>query len=191
MNNEQGVLNYNIIVDVDSDILTVNKKTRVFAITGSPQAGKDTFVNFVKTYYPQTINFSSVDYIRWISEKFFNLDCNDKNEKYRRFLSGFKQLLTDYNDFPFEQCASMIEDKDKDELLFLHIRELSEIVKLKERYPELAIIYVDNDNDKVYGNASDDETKNVFEIADLVIHNYDGLEELSTTAKDFVKWFVM
>lgn len=189
MNNQQDGLNSDVIVDVDSHLM--NAKCEIYVITGSPQSGKDTFVNFVKTYYPQTVNFSSVDYIRWISEKFFNLDCNNKDEKYRKFLSNFKGILTEYNDFPFEQCASVIENKGEGDLLFLHIREESEILKLKERCPELAIIYVYKENDKVYNNSSDDETKTVFDIADLVIFNNDGLEELSATAKDFVKWFVV
>lgn len=168
------------------DVNAKLNQCKTFVITGSPRSGKDTFVSFVKAYYPNTTNFSSVDYIRWVSEKFFNFDVVNKNNKGRRFLSKFKHILTDYNDFPFEQCSTMIENKDSDELMFLHVRELSEIQKLTNKYPDISVIYIDNQDDKVYGNPSDDQTRDVYIIADLVINNTKGLEELNLMARRFI-----
>lgn len=164
---------------------------KVFIINGSPRSGKDTFINFVKTYYPDTINFSSVDFIRWLSVKYLNFNDKVKDAKSRKFLSEFKRILTEYNDFPFEMCCSAIESSNYDSVIFLHIRELSEIEKIKAKYDNVKIVYVDRENNTVYDNKSDDEVRQVKDISDVIIHNGDTLEELNKTAKWFVERFIV
>ncbi len=164
----------------------------IFIINGSPRSGKDTFVKFVQTYYPNTINFSSIDFIRWLSVKYFNFNDKVKDEKSRKFLSGFKRILTEYNDFPFNMCCSAINDKNSNEVIFLHIRELSEIEKLKNIYNDIKVVYVDKETDNEYiGNNSDDNVYQVKEISDIIIHNDNSLEELNKTAKWFVERYIL
>lgn len=162
---------------------------KVFVISGSPRSGKDTFVKFVQTYHPETINYSSVDYIRWLATKYLNFNDKVKDNKGRKFLSEFKKILTDYNDFPFELCKSVVYEHPE-HVIFLHVREISEIDKLKNEFP-LKVIYVTNNNYKMYNNDSDDNQIDVMNISDVIIHNDSSLEELNKTAKWFVETFIL
>lgn len=163
---------------------------KIFVILGKPQSGKDTFVNFIKSYHEDTLNFSSVDYIKWLSDKFLGVDVKNKDHKTRKFLSEFKRILVEYNDFAYVQCKSAIDTLQEGQVLFLHIREESEITKLQSEYPELKVVYVEGENSNLtYNNDSDDADMN--KLADIVIHNTGGLMELNKTAKWFVETYIL
>lgn len=174
-------------------LLTRRKATtmsKVFVINGSPLGGKDTFINFVKTYYEDTLNFSSVDYIKWLSHKHLGINVKNKNEKLRQFLSEFKRILTEYNDFPYQQCKMAIESLEENQVLFLHIREKEEIEKVKRDFPNVKVVFVEGkDECKSYGNKSDDLVKEI--EADIIIHNDSTLAELSKTAKWFTQTYIL
>lgn len=162
---------------------------KVFICTGTGRSGKDTFVNFVKQYYPDTLNYSSVDFIKWLSHTYLDIDVKNKTPELRKFLSEFKRILTEYNDYPTKQCLAAIETLEPEQIIFLHIREQEEINKIKEAYPETKVVYVERNIDVVYGNDSDDKCKEI--NADIVIHNDSDLIDLSKTAKWFVERFIL
>lgn len=163
--------------------------SKIFIFSGSPQSGKDTFINFVKEYSEEeVISFSSIDYIKWLCETHLNISTKEKTPKLRKFLSEFKKILTEYNDFPFNQCVGAIEGIQENQHLVLQIREKSEIDKIKKLYPETLVVLVQAGDIKPYGNPSDD---NVNEIEyDVVIYNYGDLGDLSKTAKWFTKAYI-
>lgn len=166
---------------------------KLFVISGKGSSGKDTFVNFIKNYCSQDLkvtNFSSIDYMKWIAKNFLNINVDLKSHKLRKFLSEFKRILTEFNDFPFKRCCDIIDGAESDEILFLHIREKSEIEKLKVKYPNLMVIYVDNNQIISYGNDSDDKCDEVVDIADVIIYNEGTLEDLNSTVKWFVKTYI-
>lgn len=164
-------------------------KNNVWVVVGNPCGGKDTFVNFVKSYYEDTLNFSSVDYIKWLSHKHLGIDVNKKDRKLRKFLSDFKNILTEYNDFPYQQCKLAIETLEENQVLFLHIREKEEIEKVKRDFPQTKVIYVNNGSSEVYGNDSDDKMNEI--EPDIIIHNDSTLAELSKTAKWFTQTYIL
>ena len=162
---------------------------KVYCILGSPRGGKDTFVNFVKSYYEDTLNFSSVDYIKWLSHKHLGINVNKKDDKVRKFLSEFKRILTEYNDFPYQQCKLAIESLEENQVIFLHIREKEEIDKVKKDFPQTKVIFVDNGEIKSHGNDSDDKVTDV--EPDIIIYNDRTLEDLSKTAKWFTQTYIL
>lgn len=161
---------------------------KVFLISGSPAAGKDTFINLCKTYDENILNFSSVDYIKWLSHKYLDIDTKKKTPELRKFLSEFKRILTEFNDYPFQQCVKAIETLEEEQSIFIHVREKSEMDKIKKLFPQTKIVYVEGLESVVYGNFSDDNVKDI--EADIIIHNNSTLQELSKTAKWFVKTYV-
>jgi len=164
-------------------------KKKIIILNGQAASGKDTFVNFVKSYHPDTHNFSSIDYIRWLSETYLDVDTKTKDAKLRLFLSEFKRILADYNDLPFKQCVRAIESLKDGQALFLHIREVSEIAKIKDLYPETLLVFVQAGDIKVIGNDSDDKVNEI--EYDVTIFNYGSLSDLSSTAKWFTKTYIL
>jgi len=162
---------------------------RAFLIYGSPRSGKDTFVNFCKTYDEDILNFSSVDYIKWLCHKQLDIDVNNKTPELRKFLSDFKKILSEYNDYPAQQCIKAIETLEPNQSIFIHVREKSEMDKIKSAFPETKIVMVTNNQNEVeksyFGNDSDDKIKEIH--PDIVIFNDSTLEELSKTARWFVQ----
>ena len=107
---------------------------KVFIINGSGGVGKDTFVDFVSKYV-SVKNVSSVDEVKHFA---FMLGWNgEKDEKGRKLLSDLKDLLTEYDDRPFEYLKRSVEEFKNsryDEFCFLHIREPEEIQRTKEEF---------------------------------------------------------
>jgi len=163
--------------------------SKVYVINGSPESGKDTFVSFVKTYHEDTLNFSSVDYIKWLSHKHLGINVNQKTPKLRKFLSDFKKILTEFNDFPYQQCKMAVESLEEGQVIFLHIREKEEIDKIKSDFPETKVVLVSNGQEDEFGNESDDKV-NLIDY-DIIIHNDTTIEELSKTAKWFVQRYIL
>lgn len=164
-------------------------KNNVWVVVGSPFSGKDTFVNFVKSYHEDTLNFSSVDYIKWLAHKHLDINVKEKSTKLRKFLSEFKRILSEYNDFPYQQCKKAIESLEPEQVIFLHIREKEEIDKVKNDFPQTKIVFVDNGKGGNYGNSSDDRVKEI--EADVIIHNDSDLANLNKTAKWFTQTYIL
>ena len=153
---------------------------QVFIINGSGGAGKDTFVEMVKINdelprirygrcVRQVYNYSSVTKIKQIAKV---IGWNgDKTEKDRKFLSDLKLLISDYNDLPLTDMKKYIEylnilTKETDNtILFLHIREISEISRAINEFKEY--------NTKTILVKRDSIKHITSNMADKNVYNYD------------------
>lgn len=133
------------------------KKT-VIVINGQGGVGKDTLCAFAGQRY-RVDNISSITPIKEIAATFGWR--GEKTPEARKFLSDLKRAFTDYNDLPTRYLTAEYRRflASEDELLFVHIREGSEIDKFKKAVDgDCVTLLILRDLGRVsYGNASDDQ----------------------------------
>ena len=174
----------------------------IVIINGAPQVGKDTFVNFCKNLSQpnfRVFKFSTVDLLKEISKKYFYWN-GEKTPISRKFLSDFKNLVTDFNDVPLKYCLDRIE-KVKEEIItagestdktviFIMTREPEEIDKFKKilKYPVYTLAIRNEEIEKQpQSNSADINALNY--TYDFVINNNGTLTELNMVAIQFLSNF--
>lgn len=159
---------------------------KVVVINGRGGAGKDCFIDMCRKYVPCT-RYSSVSRVKRAAELLGW--TGGKGLADRKFLSDLKDLVTWYNDAPFEDLKFIYKKASKSyvrtKILFFHVREPREIERcVKEFNAKTLLIRRPSDNNDKYGNHADDDVEK-FDY-DYIIENDAGLEELSVMAKNFV-----
>lgn len=156
----------------------------IIVINGSGGVGKDTFVEFCEKYC-KVKNISSVDKVKEAARVLTGWD-GTKDEKSRKLLVDLKQLGIEYNDAPFKyivESSKEFESSDED-LMFVHIREIPEIEKVRSATKAKTMLVTNKNIPLITSNESD---KNVMNYKyDYYIRNDGTLEELETTARNFV-----
>lgn len=164
----------------------------VIIINGKPESGKDTLCKFASNHY-KIKNISAIDPIKTIARRYGDWNGR-KDNKSRKFLSDLKQLFVEYNNLPFKYIWSEYESflTDDNEILFVHIREISEIEKFKNQLtcPCYTLLIVkDSNKDKCFGNVSDDNVENY--VYDLMYENNFHLDETEQCFINFLQINVM
>ena len=163
------------------------KKT-VIVINGAGGVGKDTLCEFAEKHY-KVMNISSITPIKEIAKM-----CGwsgEKTDKVRKFLSDLKALSIEYNDFPTVWATEKYNEfisSDK-EIMFVHIREASEILKFVKATEGKAKTLLVRGGERMkksnYGNVSDDDVEN-YEY-DFYFVNDKSLEMAEKEFIDFLK----
>lgn len=160
-------------------------KKVAIVINGAGGVGKDTLCDLAAKHF-RVFNVSSITPIKEIAAM-----CGwdgTKDDKARRFLSDLKRLCIDYNDYPTVWAKKKYDAfcSSDDEIMFLHIREGSEIEKfVKATGGEAKTLLVrggERMSKSSYGNVSDDEVENY--SYDYYFMNDKTLDEAEA---DFVK----
>lgn len=158
---------------------------KIVIINGSGGVGKDTFVEFCSEF-TGVKNISSVDKVKEAARVLVGWN-GEKNEKTRKLLSDLKQLSVDYNNYPLvyirNQTKEFMEDQSQT-IMFIHIREGSEIEKTKNDVGAKTLLITNNRVEKIATNKSDANVEN-FQY-DYYIENNGTLDELREKAKKFV-----
>ncbi len=161
----------------------MNKK--IIIINGSGGVGKDTFVEFCSEF-AKVKNISSVDKVKEAAEILVGWK-GEKDDKSRKLLVDLKQLSIDYNDYPMTYIKNEAEDfvaNPEQQMMFVHIREISEIKKVKEILKAKTLLITSSRVEKILTNQSD---ANVDQYEyDNYIANDGSLDELREKAKQFV-----
>lgn len=139
----------------------------VIIINGKGGCGKDTICDILERHYP-TKRISTITKVKQAARLIFGWK-GGKSLKDRKFLSDLKDLWTDYNDGPFvyaiDQFRKFAEKPVAayNEILIMHVREPSEIKKIKDRIdysgtvPCVTLLIKSPRTESVkYGNKSDD-----------------------------------
>lgn len=116
---------------------------KIVVINGTGGAGKDTFVAMCKDVLgaDRILNISTVDFVKEVAE-FCGWD-GTKTPKNRKFLSDLKDLLTEWDNIPFNKVVDDIDawayeriadGEYEQSLVFVHCREPKEIDKFVEHY---------------------------------------------------------
>lgn len=168
---------------------------RVIVVNGEPQSGKSTFENYCFALNPIYVRiFSSIQPIKEIAQQ-----CGwngAKEPKDRKFLADLKQLLIEYNNFPFNQIVNYIElqrrwmenrDYDGNKLIFfIDVREPSEIQKLRDKY-NAQVILIERATANSLDNSADKKENFSRDLYDMVISNNGTLEQLEAQAREFMR----
>lgn len=137
-------------------------KKAVFIINGNGGVGKDTLCDFAGKAFKSKI-VSSITPIKDIARQ-----CGwngGKDKKSRKFLADLKQVCVEFNDLPTKYLIDEYNAfvKDDYEILFVHIRESTEIEKFKKRInsiPCITILIKRNSLSDDWGNEADDNVEN-------------------------------
>lgn len=111
------------------------KNKIIVIINGAPASGKDAFCDAIAKV-TDTVKVSSIDPVKNIA-----MSCGwkgEKDDKSRNFLSHLKRLVVEFNDLPFYYVLGQINffERGPAKVMFVHIREEEEIVKLKKYIQE-------------------------------------------------------
>lgn len=157
---------------------------QVIIINGTGGSGKDTFVRFCSEFAKVT-NISSVDKVKEAAKILVGWN-GEKNEKARKLLVDLKQLSIKYNDYPtkYIQEQYKIFEKSDSQYLFIHIREIEEIEKIKKLLNAKTLLVLNPRVALITSNSSD---ANVYKYEyDYKIENSGSLEDLKQKAKEFI-----
>ena len=166
---------------------------KVIIINGKGGAGKDLFVELCQNFYDPIYSFSTVYDIKLLA-RFAGWD-EQKDERGRRLLSDLKEVMTNYNDFPFTKTVNKVKAATKrhnalypngnEPIIFIHCREPKEIQRLVDYFNAKTLLIIRKDiEDKHYGNESDD---NVMDYKyDHICYNNGNKEDLKNTAEHFM-----
>ena len=171
----------------------MNNWNAVVIINGSGGCGKSEFIKQCR--YSKILpvyELSSVDYVKDVARY-----CGwngEKTDKDRAFLHDLKMALEKWKDIPTIDVVSKIEaqmDGKTDNLFFVNIREIHNIVRFKQIVKETLKLpcydmLVINDNVPVITSNSADAQVRIHSY-DYYIHNNGTLDELKEKAKDFIK----
>lgn len=165
---------------------------KIVIINGYPRSGKDTFIDICMPYVSLE-SCSIIDAVKLIAEEAGWDGC--KEMKDRKFLCDLKDLLTDYNDYPlkcvFDFVADMKDSYPSPDLLFVTMRQPSDIWRFKRKYPESITLFIERDEAKAAYQASE-----VLNNADSGVENWNydyfisnngSMEDLDESAKTFLK----
>jgi hypothetical protein len=167
---------------------------KVFVINGMPRAGKDTFVEMCQIQALWCLNVSTVDFVKELAVR-----CGwdgTKTPENRAFLSDLKDLLTKWNNVPFNMVRQriflfekQIEQYDfnsNDGVVFIHCREPEEIQKFVEYYnAQTILVRREAIETKEQSNHADSEVFNY--KYDIHINNNGTLEDLEKVAIQFLE----
>lgn len=157
---------------------------QVIVINGTGGSGKDTFVEFCSEFI-KIINISSVDKVKEAAKILVGWD-GSKDEISRKLLVDLKQLSIEYNDYPTIYIQEQYDNFIKSDfnILFIHIREINEIKKIKDLLKAKTLLIR---NPRVSLITSNNSDKNVYNYTyDYIIENDGTLDDLRKKAKDFI-----
>lgn len=173
----------------------------VVIVNGKPGSGKTTFQRYCKNCLD--INdlaycyiHSSIDYIKEVYAKTFGWD-GKKTDRARKDLSTLKQMWIDTCNGPLKHMLEFVLklDSDSNHVIFVDIREESEIIKFKEIFDALkpldiicTTVFVDRKDNAgfEYGNKSDDNVGQNMSLYQHIINNDGTIDQLKEIADIFI-----
>lgn len=169
----------------------------VCIVNGAPRAGKDTFISFMRDFLTKkgiaSSEYSSIAPIKSMLEK-AGISLIDKTPADRKLLSVVGDALEEHSNFRTTLCVQKAyEWACKGRVVFLHIREPENIVKvsdsLSDRGIDVHTILIKSDAAlKEFSNPSDSSTDGMAYRHE--ISNDASLGTLYDSAKDLAKFIL-
>jgi hypothetical protein len=155
---------------------------KIFITNGSGTNGKDTFAKAI-TKYISTYKYSSINLVKDML-KAAGIEGETKTEEYRLLCSDMKDRLTKYDDIPFKDVASIVEDFNNNlidtNVLLIDIREPEEIARAVKAFGAETVLIRNPNVKKIESNHADANVEQ-FEY-DYIIENDGTLEQLDKMA---------
>lgn len=162
---------------------------KVFVLNGFPMSGKDTFVNFLKTYAREGEIFAQRSTVETAKEalKILGWDGVAKTDEVRNALNDLKRISTKVFDDPFkkvERWIKMYSGIDKDVILFVDSREPEEIQRFVDVFGAQTILIDRGENICRANNPADTQVKQF--SYDYIVLNVGTLEEFEVATLEFL-----
>lgn len=164
---------------------------KIFIVNGKPRSGKDTFARELNSIFKSKRlkcikKISIIDQVKNIAR-----ECgwdDGKTDKDRKFLSDLKDLMDEYNFYPFLTVSKEVQMFIKDpysEVLLIDMREPKDI-ELAKKIFKAETIFIDNPNvSSVTSNHADGCTLDSDYKYDYIITNDGTLDEFCEKIKLF------
>ena len=166
---------------------------KVFVVNGQGAVGKSLFENtvskFAWTWDRKTVRITSM--IDGIKEVAKEIGWNgDKSTKGRKFLSDFKDLCDEYNDFSFNYVRDKVRECEANgtDALFIDARQPEDIKRLVSEFNAKTVLVMRGEP-KTYGNHADDDVYSI--DYDLTIHNDGDIDRLKDSARIFYLRYIL
>ena len=167
---------------------------KIYVVNGFPESGKTTFEEYCKSQLKpkyQTYIFSTITNVKKIAEE-IGWDGR-KTLKDRKFLSDLKDLLTEYNDYPYhsvkkeiQRIIAKVKGKTEHHIIFIDCREPEEIKKIcKDLHAKSLCIRRPDIETNIHSNHADGEVLN-YEY-DYYIWNKNDLNDFYLNIDTFIK----
>lgn len=172
----------------------------VVIVNGKPDSGKTTFQKECIKHLDISdlaygLIYSSIDYIK---DVYRHLGWDGiKTDKARKDLSILKQMWIDNCNGPLKDMVKYVLklDSNNDYVIFVDVREESEIIKFREAFDALNMfdikcttVFIDRDDNAglEYGNKSDDNAGQNMSIYEHVVYNSGTIDDLRGIAWAFI-----
>lgn len=165
---------------------------KVFVINGPARSGKDTLIEMCRELLTGRINvatYSSVDEVKQYLREFEQWDGVTKDDYWRYRMFDVKQDMVRDNDRPTRYLVERIADTPDNSIVFLHIREPEEILKLLALFPDAFTIHVERINVEQFANRADQETRRI--PYNFYIDNNGTLDDFLQSVRHFVREVVL
>lgn len=171
---------------------------KIFVVNGQGGCGKSTFEEIVLKEIEESMKLqdycgeilSMVDYVKDLAN--YLLDWNgEKDLKSRKMLSDLKDLLTEWNDSPYQEVKYNIDyvvRNYRNYCIFIDAREKTDIERLVDEFSAKTILVKRDTGIEKYGNHADDEVNSI--EYDYTVMNTGTLEDLKNVAKVFARTIV-
>lgn len=166
---------------------------KIFILNGAATSGKDKFVEFVKEFIP-SMHYSYVLNSKEAAMEYFGWD-GGKTERDRKFLADLNTLSSEYNDQPFKDVKSLVDDflgndlDDEYKFLFIDAREISAIDRMKQAFNAKTIFVIRSGVAAIRSNHADAQTAENYDY-DYIIENNGSLDSLRNRAREFVEYVI-
>lgn len=173
----------------------------VVIVNGKPGSGKTTFQNMCREYLEmdESAHFhsiSSIDYIKSVYQHALGWN-GIKTEKARKDLSILKQMWIDNCNGPLQQLLKYVVELpcDEDHMIFVDVREESEIIKYVETFQSLRnidimcttlFIHRAESDFEEFGNKSDDNVGKNMSLYKYKIANNGTIDDLNGFAEELI-----
>ena len=169
-------------------------KVKVIVINGYSRSGKDSFVDAVRKKIPKCYQHSTIDTVRYALEEYGMLPYGKKGEAERKFLQTVKKAWIEYNDGPTKEVIKHVLNLEKQYLfannvdrilLFVHVREATEIYKLVQFFEDNCItVKVTRPNIKPQSGDEEVHKRHY----DYEVYNDADIDDLDTLADYFLEF---
>jgi len=160
---------------------------KIVIINGYNGVGKNEFVKKAKGLSQNIFEIDTAKDYKEITKIYYGWNGVKKDDKTRKLIYDLKKLAIEYNDIPFCNACSMIDEIKNCEnyIVFIHCREPKEIKKIVDKYNSVVLL-IDRMNSKPANNGADMSVKMTY--YDYIVDNYGSIKELEQEAKSFIKW---
>lgn len=159
---------------------------KIYILNGTGTVGKGEFAKAVSKHIA-SFKYSSIDLVKDML-KVAGVEEEPKTEEKRLLCSDLKDKLTQYDDIPFKDVASVVADFKNDlidtDVLFIDIREPDEIARAVETFGAETILVRNPNVVAIKSNHADRDVEKY--KYDYIIENDGTLEQLERVAKMFV-----